>query len=154
MKAPKFYNITRVTSGSPLVFYSDGATMAYTSASSMRYKTISKSITEADLENVYKIKTVWARYKDDYLDTSDERYGKEMPMFLAEDIDRRFPLAVDHDEKGRAENWNYRIMIPLMFAMLKNDHSKLTELQAENQELRKEMQKIRNELVEIRKYIK
>lgn len=153
MKAPKFYNITRVTSGSPLVFYSDGATMAYTSASSMRYKTISKSITEADLENVYKIKTVWARYKDDYLDASDERYGKEMPMFLAEDIDRRFPLAVDHDEKGRAENWNYRIMIPLMFAMLKNDHSKITELQAENQELRKEMQKIRNELTEIRKYI-
>ena len=49
----------------------------------------------------------------------------------------------------------YRVILgPLMFAMLKNDHSKLTELQAENQELRKEMQKIRNELVEIRKYIK
>ena len=152
--APKLYNLSQVTSGGHIVFAADGATLAWASASSMRYKVIGKTVKEADLEEAYRIKVIWAKYKDGYLDASDERYGKEMPMFLAEDIDRRFPLAVDHDEKGRAENWNYRIMIPLMFAMLKNDHSKITELQAENQELREEIQKIRNELVEIRKYIK
>lgn len=141
------------TSGNPIMYNSSDYYAGYSSSSSIRYKVIGKTVKEADLKEAYRIKVIWAKYKDGYLDASDERCGKKMPMFLAEDIDRRFPLAVDHDEKGRAENWNYRIMIPLMFAMLKNDYSKITELQAENQELRDEIREIKNELTEIRKYI-
>lgn len=129
MKSAKLYNLSNVTSGNPLVLGADGATIAYTSASSMRYKVIGKTVKEAELEDAYRIKVIWAKYKDEYLDETDERSGKEMPMFLAEDVDRRFPLAVDHNEKGKAENWNYRIIIPLMFAMIKNDHEKIQALE-------------------------
>lgn len=100
-------------------------------SSSMHYKVLGKTVKEDELEDLYKIKVIWAKYKDGYLMEQDERCGKEMPMFVAEDIDRRFPIAVDHNEKGHAENWNYRIMIPCMFAMLKNEHEKVKNLQSE-----------------------
>lgn len=116
-------------------------------SSSMRYKILGKTVKEDELEELYRIKVIWAKYKDGYLMEQDERCGKEMPMFIAEDIDRRFPIVVDHDEKGRAENWNYRIMIPCMFAMLKNEHEKVKNLQSE-------LDSVRTELNELKQLIK
>lgn len=115
-------------------------------SSSMHYKILGKTVKEDELEDLYKVKVIWAKYKDGYLMEQDERCGKEMPMFIAEDIDRRFPIAVDHDKKGRAENWNYRIMIPCMFAMLKNEHEKVKELQSE-------LESIKTELTELKELI-
>ena len=115
-------------------------------SSSMHYKVLGKTVKEDELEDLYKIKVIWAKYKDGYLMEQDERCSKEMPMFIAEDIDRRFPIAVDHNEKGHAENWNYRIMIPCMFAMLKNEHEKVKELQSE-------LESIKTELTELKELI-
>ena len=116
-------------------------------SSSMRYKILGKTVKEDELEDLYRIKVIWAKYKDGYLMEQDERCGKEMPMFVAEDIDRRFPIVVDHDEKGHAENWNYRIMIPCMFAMLKNEHEKVKDLQSE-------LDSVRTELNELKQLVK
>lgn len=143
-KPPKLYNLTNVTSGNHLVMASDGASIAYLSSSSLRYKDVQGAVEETDLESLYQIKVVWAKYKNEYLDASDERYGKEMPMFLAEDVDQHFPLAVDHDEQGRAENWNYRVMIPCMFAMLKNEHKKVKELQSELESIKTELAELKD----------
>ena len=152
-KAPKLYNLTHVTTGGHLVMGSDGASIAYLGSSSLRYKDVQGAVEEADLESLYQIKVVWAKYKNEYLDASDERYGKEMPMFLAEDVDQHFPLAVDHDEQGRAENWNYRVMIPCMFAMLKNEHEKVIEVKKENDNLKSELQSIKDELKELKQLL-
>ena len=116
-------------------------------SSSMHYKVLGKTVKEDELEDLYRIKVIWAKYKDGYLMEQDERCGKEMPMFIAEDIDRRFPIAVDHNKKGHAENWNYRIMIPCMFAMLKNEHEKVKNLQSE-------LDSVRTELNELKQLIK
>ena len=112
-------------------------------SSSMRYKILGKAVKEDELKELYRIKVIWAKYKDGYLMEQDERCGKEMPMFIAEDIERRFPIAVDHDEKGRAENWNYRIMIPCMFAMLKNEHEKVKDLQSELDSVKAELEELK-----------
>lgn len=138
-----------------VVFASDMKTLNTAAASSIRYKSIGngKNIKEDELEDLYRIKVIWAKYKDGYLSEQDERYGKEMPMFIAEDIDRRFPLAVDHNEKGKAENWNYRIIIPCMFAMLKNDHEKILALQADNQELHSKLDALSTEVQELKELI-
>lgn len=112
-------------------------------SSSMHYKVLGKTVKEDELEDLYKIKVIWAKYKDGYLMEQDERCGKEMPMFVAEDIDRRFPIAVDHNEKGHAENWNYRIMIPCMFAMLKNEHEKVKNLQSELDSVKAELNELK-----------
>ena len=135
-----------VTSGSSMLYNSSSYYAGYSSASSKRYKVLGKTVREDELEDLYRIKVIWAKYKDEYLSEEDERYGKEMPMFIAEDIDRRFPIAVDHDEKGKAENWNYRIMIPCMFAMLKNEHEKVKNLQSE-------LESIKTELTELKEFI-
>lgn len=136
-----------LTGGNPMMFNPSYLYVGYSSSSSIRYKVPGKSIKEDELEDLYRIKVIWAKYKDGYLSEQDERYGKEMPMFIAEDIDRRFPLAVDHNEKGKAENWNYRIMIPCMFAMLKNEHEKVKNLQSE-------IDSVRTELNELKQLIK
>jgi hypothetical protein len=112
-------------------------------SSSMHYKVLGKTVKEDELEDLYKSKVIWAKYKDRYLMEQDERCGKEMPMFIAEDIDRRFPIAVDHNERGHAENWNYRIMIPCMFAMLKNEHEKVKNLQSELDSVRAELNELK-----------
>ena len=112
-------------------------------SSSMHYKVLGKTVKEDELEDLYRVKVIWAKYKDGYLMEQDERCGKEMPMFIAEDIDRRFPIAVDHNEKGHAENWNYRIMIPCMFAMLKNEHEKVKNLQSELDSVRAELNELK-----------
>ena len=135
-----------LTGGNPMMFSPSYLYVGYSSSSSMRYKVLGKNIKEDELEDLYRIKVIWAKYKDGYLSEQDERYGKEMPMFIAEDIDRRFPIAIDHNEKGKAENWNYRIMIPCMFAMLKNEHEKVKEL-------RSELESIKTELTELKEFI-
>lgn len=144
---PKIKNLTHVSSGGHIVMAADGETLAYLSSSSKRYKVLGNTVKEDELEDLYRIKVIWAKYKDEYLSEDDERFGKEMPMFIAEDIDRRFPIAVDHDENGRAENWNYRIMIPCMFAMLKNEHEKVKNLQSE-------LDSVKSELNELKQLIK
>lgn len=113
------------------------------SSSSARYKIVGNPVSEENLKSLYDIKIVWAKYKDGYLIDEDERNGKEMPMFLAEDIDNKFSIAVDHDDQGRAENWNYRVLIPCMFAMIKNDHEKISSLQSEMENLKFELQELK-----------
>lgn len=112
-------------------------------SSSMHYKVLGKTVKEDELEDLYRVKVIWAKYKDGYLMEQDERCGKEMPMFIAEDIDRRFPIAVDHNEKGHAENWSYRIMIPCMFAMLKNEHEKVKNLQSDLDSVKAELNELK-----------
>lgn len=132
-----------VTSGSSMLYNSSSYYAGYSSASSKRYKVLGKTVREDELEDLYRIKVIWAKYKDGYLMEQDERCGKEMPMFIAEDIDRRFPIAVDHNEKGHAENWNYRIMIPCMFAMLKNEHEKVKNLQSDLDSVKAELNELK-----------
>lgn len=121
----------------------DNGDVGTIASSSMHYKVLGKTVKEDELEDLYRVKVIWAKYKDGYLMEQDERCGKEMPMFIAEDIDRRFPIAVDHDEKGRAENWNYRIMIPCMFAMLKNEHEKVKDIQSELDSVKAELEELK-----------
>ena len=48
-------------------------------------------------------------------------------MFVAEDVEKYLPEAVTH-ENGQVEDWNYRVMIPAMFAMIKKQHEEIQEL--------------------------
>lgn len=132
-----------LTGGNTVMFNPYSTFTGYASSSSSRYKVVGNPVEEKDIKDLYDIKVVWAKYKDEYLSEKDERYGKEMPMFLAEDIDNKFSIAADHDDQGRAENWNYRIMIPCMFSMIKNDHKKISSIQAELKNLKSELQDLK-----------
>ena len=96
-------------------------------SSSKRYKIRGASLPEEFIENLYNIEPIMARYKKGYLAKGDERVDAEFPMFIAEDVDKYFPLAVDHNTDGLPENWNERIMIPAMFAMIKAQKKKIDQ---------------------------
>lgn len=145
-------NLGSITDGTHLGVNSQGMVIKVPS-SSWRYKSIRTTVKEEELEELYRVKVVWAKYKEGYLDKNDSRYDKLMPMFLAEDMERRFPIAVNHLPDGKPEDWNYRIMIPSMFAMIKFNHDKIKELKSENEELKSELKSIKEELEEIKKLL-
>ena len=146
-------NLGSITDGTHLGVNSQGMVIKVPS-SSWRYKSIRTTVKEEELEQLYRVKVVWAKYKEGYLDKNDSRYDKLMPMFLAEDMERRFPIAVNHLPDGKPEDWNYRIMIPSMFAMIKFNHDKIKELKSENEELKSELKSIKEELAEIKQLLR
>lgn len=137
----RVYNYPTVTSGHNCYINQNTYQLSRYSSSSKRYKNIGNKLSEEFIDNLYNITPVMAQYKDGYLDKDDERVGKYFPMFIAEDVEKYFPLAVDHVD-GKPENWNERIMIPAMFAMLKSQKSEIDTLK---QELSKIKQFIRKE---------
>lgn len=114
------------------------------SSSSERYKILGAELSKEFIDNLYNIKPIMARYKDGYLDEHDERVGIYFPMFNADDVDKYFPLAVDHID-GKPENWNERIMVPAMFAMIKQQKSEIDNLKEDIKELRKIIKEMRGE---------
>lgn len=122
----RVYDYPTVTTGYNAYIDINSYKLGKYSSSSERYKVLGSSLSEEFIENLYNIEPIMARYKDGYLEEHDERIGVEFPMFRAEDVDKYFPLAVDHID-GKAENWNERIMIPAMFAMLKAQKKKIDQ---------------------------
>lgn len=118
----QIFNLHTLTSGNYLRIFDN--TVYISSSSSERYKILGDEMPKKFLDNLYNITPRLARYKDGYLGKDDERLGIEFPMFIAEDVEKYFPLAIDHVD-GKAENWNERIMIPAMFAMIKNQKEQL-----------------------------
>lgn len=104
-----------------------GGTVTRAASSAKRYKDVDREISSQDIKNWYNIQPVWAKYKDGYLLPEDENNGKNLPMFLADDVEKHMPEAAVH-MNGKIEDWNYRMMIPAMFAMLKEQHQEIEEL--------------------------
>ena len=96
--------------------------------SSMRVKDILKPLSASDADKLYDITPVWAKYKDGYLDDNDERNGIYYPMLIAEDLQETVPLAVNHDAEGRPDDWNVRVIIPLIMQVLKNQKNEIEQL--------------------------
>lgn len=119
----QIFNLDTLSSGNYLRIHDNLVYMS--SSSSKRYKILGASLPEEFIENLYNIEPIMARYKEGYLAKGDERVDVEFPMFIAEDVDKYFPLAVDHNTDGLPENWNERIMIPAMFAMIKSQKEQL-----------------------------
>lgn len=138
LKTLRLYNLTHVSSGGHLVLSQDGATVAYLSSSSERYKDVQEDL--QCMEQWYNIQPVRARYKDGYLTEDDPFNGKDMPMFLAEDVKKHMPEAAVYKD-GEIEDWNYRVMIPAMFAMLKQQKSEIDSLKQELDEVKQFLRK-------------
>lgn len=127
-KSPKIENMEYTTSSNTICW--DGRTgykqLMLKSSSSKRYKDIGNDISEQEIEEWYNIEPTWAKYKKGYLVKGDENEGRYIPMFIAENVEVFFPEATRH-QNGLVEDWNERIMIPAMFAMLKAQKKKIDQ---------------------------
>lgn len=125
-KSPKIEDMEYTTSSNTICW--DGRTgykqLMLKSSSSKRYKDIGNDISEQEIEEWYNIKPLWAKYKEGYLVKGDENEGRYIPMFIAENVEAFFPEATRH-QNGLVEDWNERIMIPAMFAMIKSQKEQI-----------------------------
>lgn len=116
----QIYNLQHVTSGGHMVFASDGATVAYLSSSSKRYKDHIADMTLNEAKKILDVPVIWFKYKENYLSPTDWLNGKKLPGFYAEDVYSIFPEAAQLNEEGKPEDWNFRILIPLMLKLIQN----------------------------------
>ena len=136
MSAPKFYGLSHVTSGGHLVFASDGATVAYLSSSSKRYKNHVSDMSDEEALKILDIPVIKFKYKDGYLFPTDFLVDKEIPGFYAEDVEEVNPILCQYNEDGSVEDWNYRTMIPYMLKTMQIQQKRIDNLQTQINELK------------------
>lgn len=119
-------------SGTNLVL--SGGEVCLASSSSRRYKDHIRSMDPEDVEKLWSIPVVIAKYKNGYLIKGDELEGKEIPMFYAEDMEKFLPEAVFHRD-GKVEDWNYRVLIPAMEKQIQILKDRIDNLENRLQEM-------------------
>ena len=127
-----------ISSGTSVIIHANGTLGV--SSSSRRYKFDIKPIgKELDPHKILDIEIVQFKFKPEYDDEESERYLKEVPGMIAEDVDEHYPIAADHsiDKDGNitVENWNERYLIPPMLALIQEQHKEIELLKEQNKKL-------------------
>lgn len=117
----KIFGLGHVSSGGHLVFDSDGATVSYLSSSSRRYKNHIRDMTDNDIQNLYKLPTVFFVYKPGYLEKDS---AVPIPGLYAEDVEQYLPLAVRYQNE-LIEDWNERAVIPYLIKAIQLQHEEI-----------------------------
>ena len=120
----KIFGLGHVSSGGHLVFDSDGATVSYLSSSSRRYKNHIRDMTDNDIQNLYKLPTVFFVYKPGYLEKDS---AVPIPGLYAEDVEQYLPLATRY-QNGLIEDWNERAVIPYLIKAIQLQHEEIEAL--------------------------
>lgn len=136
VNSPNTYNNNTVTSAPNLMITSTGKFRRTTNTSSKRYKKDIKLVEDDILnsERLYDLQVKQFKYKEEYQpNKNDSRYEKNLIGFIAEDVEKVFPIAVDYteDDNGNkiVDNWNERYIIPAMLKLIQNQKKKIDELE-------------------------
>ncbi len=121
---------SNTTSAAANVNVASNGYLTRSTASSKRYKhDITEDLGELDPEKLYDLPVVKYKFNDDYISKEDERYQKDVIGFIAEDVDKLYPIAVRHED-GKAEMWESNYMIPAMMKLIQNQKKEIDELRA------------------------
>ncbi len=116
------------------MYVASGGTVSRTTNTSSR--TIKHDITELQdeqikAENLYNVNVYQAKYNEDILSSNDPRYLKDLPMFIIEDLDEKYPIIIDKPSGDVKEwSWNAQYIIPPMLKLIQNQHQ--TDINLEN----------------------
>lgn len=80
-------------------------------------------------ERLYDVDVVSFKYNDDYINENDCRYQKDMLGFIIDDMMDTYPIGVDVED-GVMTNWNEKMLIPAMVALIQNQKKEIDELTA------------------------
>ena len=119
-----------------------GNTGIYSRTTNTSSRTIKHDIKELQdesiaAENLYNLPIHQAKYNEGVLtDTTDCRYLKDLPMFIIEEMDEVYPVAVDKpDEDVKTWSWNAQYLIPPMLKLIQDQKKQLDELEKRLQRL-------------------
>ena len=119
------------------MFINSSGTYCRSTASSKRYKHDIEPL--VDYCNVLNIPVVSYKYNKDYLSSSDRRYDIDIPGFIAEDVEKYYPIATEYNNDGDVEDWNVRMIVPPMLAVEQKHDKQIQLLIKENKELKQKL---------------
>lgn len=107
--------------------------LVVTSSSSARLKENITDVIDPELDpmNLLKAELKQFNYKEEYKD-SVIFAGKQIG-FIAEELEKVYPIACMYNSDGEVDNWNDRIVIAALFQIIKNIYKELKELKHEYQ---------------------
>lgn len=136
-------NVYIATGGSDNANGKRGMFHRHKSSSSKRYKHNIKDLNLNDIYGLYTVPVRTFKYNLDYLSKDSERYNKDMPGFIAEEIEEVNPILVDHlEDTGEAEMWNTKIMIPCLLKLIQNNHEEINDLKQQVKQLQAKLDNI------------
>lgn len=151
--AEDFYFGSSPSAGSsllPIGYNSSTYHFGHYTGSSERFKnSISDKITEQALDphRLYDADIFQYKYNADYLSNmADCRYDKLVIGFIAENLEKVYPVAVDKDDYGTIMDWNYKYVIPPMLSLIQEQHKEIEQLKIENLTTRGEINILKQQL--------
>jgi hypothetical protein len=121
---------TTTFAGNARIDVGDGR-LRRSTASSIRFKDdITNIVNVANLnpKKLLDLPVRAFRFKENYLDSTDERAGLLVPGFVAEEVAKFYPAAAD-SIKGEVENWNERFLIPGMLSLIQDQEKRIQLLE-------------------------
>lgn len=144
------YNVT-TSSGNSIYVTKEGYIRKYiASSSSMSLKNHIKEISYDDAKPLLDSRIFSFRYNSElYSLENQEESKKDRYGFILEDLEKTFPMAVEHDEDGLPSSWCLQVVVPTHLAITKEHEKEIQELKEENQKLKDELQAIKDILSKI-----
>lgn len=132
---------TTVTSTSAATVTTSAATNCYittggiftrtSNTSSQRYKdniTDIANVPALDPKALLNLPIRAFKYKQDYLPSTDDRYDRILPGFIAEEVNAVYPVAADF-ENGEVETWNSQYIIPALLSLIQDLNKRVADLE-------------------------
>ena len=110
--------------------------------SSRKFKNSIKLVNSDELnpQKLYDINVVQYKFNENYLAKEDQRHGKDVIGFIAEDVYEKYPIAADYsfDKNGApvVHDWNLRYMVPAMLKLIQEQKQQLFQLDQEVKSLK------------------
>ena len=142
---PKFTYIGSKGGGSTVSYATNmyvGSTGVVSRTTNTSSRTIKHDITglqdeQIKAENLYNVNVYQAKYNEDILSDDDPRYLKDLPMFIIEDLDEKYPVVIDKPSENVKEwSWNAQYIIPPMLKLIQMQHEEIEAIKAELEEMR------------------
>lgn len=86
-------------------------------------------------EKLYDVRVAQFRYRDGLLEDSDQRIGKLVPGFIADEIAEAYPVAVDIGKDGDPIDWDVSYVVPPMLALIQQHKKEIDTLKEQISQL-------------------
>lgn len=121
-----------VSSATNMFVSAAGTVSRTTNTSSRTIKHDIKDLESNDIraERLYYLNVYQAKYNEDVLSKDDCRYLKDLPMFIIEEMNEVYPMAVDKPSDNVKEwSWNPQYLIPPMVKLLQEQNKRIIALE-------------------------
>ncbi len=90
---------------------------------------------EIAAERLLDVKIVQFKYNDGVISDSDQRYGMDLPGFIIEDLDEKYPICIDKLGENKKEwSWNSQFLIPGMLKLIQDLFKRVDEIERDQNE--------------------